>query len=147
MRIGSVRGEAQQRGPRLLGELILDHVLAVILADCRGVSPEISQVIVQYADHVQDVLIANTEGVFVTDRRVHSRIRVAAVADPVRRDIAPRVEGDPYFSGTAWYDSGEEMLKSGIRLTLGRGTTREEIEKTARILPAIVEDLRQLSSR
>ena len=40
----------------------------------REVSPEISQVIVQYADHVQDVLIANTEGVFVTDRRVRSRL-------------------------------------------------------------------------
>ncbi len=40
-----------------------------------------------------------------------------------------------------------EMVRGGIRLTLGRETTREEIEKTARILPEIVEDLRQLSSR
>ncbi len=40
-----------------------------------------------------------------------------------------------------------EMLKGGIRLTLGRETTREEIEKTARILAEIVEDLRQLGSR
>ena len=39
----------------------------------------------------------------------------------------------------------EEMLKGGIRLTLGRDTTREEIEKTAQILPEIVEDLRRLS--
>ncbi len=41
----------------------------------------------------------------------------------------------------------DEMLKGGIRLTLGRETTREEIEKTARILAEIVEDLRQLGSR
>ena len=39
---------------------------------------------------------------------------------------------------------GEEMLKSGIRLTLGRETTEEEIKKTARILPEIVEDLRRM---
>ena len=49
-------------------------------AAARAVSPEISQVIVQYADHVQDVLIANTEGVFVTDRRVRSRLMCSAVA-------------------------------------------------------------------
>ena len=41
----------------------------------------------------------------------------------------------------------DEMLKGGIRLTLGRETTREEIEKTVRILAEIIEDLRQLGSR
>ncbi len=40
----------------------------------------------------------------------------------------------------------DEMLKSGIRMTLGRETTRQEIEKTARILPEIIEDLRKLRS-
>ena len=49
-------------------------------AAARAVSPEIVQVNCSFADSVQDVLICNTEGVFVTDRRVHSRIRVAAVA-------------------------------------------------------------------
>ena len=38
----------------------------------------------------------------------------------------------------------EDMLKSGVRLTLGRETTREEIEKTAQVLPEIVEDLRRM---
>ena len=38
----------------------------------------------------------------------------------------------------------EELLKGSIRLTLGSGTTREEIEKTAQILAEIVEDLRRL---
>ena len=40
-----------------------------------------------------------------------------------------------------------EMLRSGIRLTLGRETTREEIETVARILPEIVKDLREMSGR
>ena len=38
----------------------------------------------------------------------------------------------------------EDMLKSGVRLTLGRETTREEMEKTAQVLPEIVEDLRRM---
>ena len=38
----------------------------------------------------------------------------------------------------------DELLKGSIRLTLGRETTREEIEKTAQVLTEIVEDLRRL---
>ena len=41
----------------------------------------------------------------------------------------------------------EEMSRGSIRLTLGRETTREEIEKTAQILPEIVKDLRQMRGR
>ena len=46
----------------------------------RTVSPEIVQVNCSFDDSVQDVLICNTEGVFVTDRRVRSRLRISAVA-------------------------------------------------------------------
>ncbi|MBR4080411.1 MAG: TldD/PmbA family protein, partial [Clostridia bacterium] len=49
-------------------------------AAARAVSNEIVQVVANYVDSVQDVLIANTEGVFVTDRRVYSRMSVGAVA-------------------------------------------------------------------
>ena len=49
-------------------------------AAARAVSPEIVQVTAYYTDSVQDVLICNTEGTFVTDRRVWSRISCAAVA-------------------------------------------------------------------
>lgn len=38
----------------------------------------------------------------------------------------------------------EELMKGSIRLTLGRETTPEEIEKTAMILPKIVKDLRAM---
>ena len=44
-------------------------------------------------------------------RALEAEIRVAAVADPAWREIAPKVREDPYFAGTAWYDSGEEMLQ------------------------------------
>lgn len=46
----------------------------------RNVSNEIIQVSSYYLDSVQDVLICNTEGVFVTDRRVWTRVGVNAVA-------------------------------------------------------------------
>lgn len=49
-------------------------------AAARRVSSEIVQVSTNYLDHVQDVCICNTEGVFVTDRRVQTRLFVTAVA-------------------------------------------------------------------
>ncbi len=49
-------------------------------AAARRVSPEIVQVIGNYLDHVQNVCICNTEGVFVTDQRVRTRLSVSAVA-------------------------------------------------------------------
>ena len=49
-------------------------------AAARAVSPEIVQVVANYLDSVQDVLICNTEGTFVTDRRVWTRLSCAAVA-------------------------------------------------------------------
>lgn len=36
------------------------------------------------------------------------------------------------------------MLRGGVRMTLGRGTTQDEIEKTAQLLSEIVGDLRKL---
>ena len=49
-------------------------------AAARKYSDEIAQVQVNYVDRVQDVLICNTEGTFVTDRRVYTRMSVNAIA-------------------------------------------------------------------
>ncbi len=49
-------------------------------AAARAYSPEISQVMVGYNDSEQDVLIANSDGLFVTDRRVYTRMRCSAIA-------------------------------------------------------------------
>lgn len=43
-------------------------------------SPKIVQVVVRYMDYDQKVLIANSEGVYVTDNRVKTRLMVTAVA-------------------------------------------------------------------
>lgn len=42
---------------------------------------DISQVTGMYLDYVQDILVANSEGIFAEDRRVRSRLRVSAVAE------------------------------------------------------------------
>jgi len=52
----------------------------------RAASEEIVQVQVHYLDRVQDVLICNTEGVFVTDRRVYTRMAVSAIASDGREN-------------------------------------------------------------
>lgn len=46
----------------------------------KGYSEEISQVTANYADYVQNVFIANSEGIMAEDQRVRTRLRVAAVA-------------------------------------------------------------------
>ena len=55
-------------------------------AAARAYSDEIVQAQVRYLDRVQDVLICNTEGTFVTDRRVYTRLSVAAVASDGREN-------------------------------------------------------------
>lgn len=46
----------------------------------KGYNNEISQVIANYADKEQNVLIANTKGLYIEDKRVRSRLGVSAIA-------------------------------------------------------------------
>ena len=46
----------------------------------KELSPEISQVVVGYLDEDQRVLIANSEGKLVEDRRIRSRLAIEAIA-------------------------------------------------------------------
>ncbi len=46
----------------------------------RAVDPQIKQVMVGYADSVQKVIIANSEGSWAEDERLHTRMAVTAVA-------------------------------------------------------------------
>lgn len=73
---------------------------------------EITQVTASYLDHVQNILVANSEGVFAEDRRVRTRLRVSAVASANgdmqtgSRDIGGHIGLEIY---------GEDVLK-----TIGR---------------------------
>lgn len=46
----------------------------------RAYSDEITQVVVRYVDYVQNVWIANTEGTYVKDQRVRTRLAISSVA-------------------------------------------------------------------
>jgi TldD protein len=46
----------------------------------KSFSEEISQVVASYADKEQKVLIANTEGVYVEDTRIRTRLGISAIA-------------------------------------------------------------------
>ncbi|QNO13704.1 TldD/PmbA family protein [Alkalicella caledoniensis] len=46
----------------------------------KNYSSEISQVVVRYLDVDQKILIANTEGLFVEDRRIRTRLPIEAIA-------------------------------------------------------------------
>lgn len=56
------------------------EVLRAANAAARSVSPEISQVVCSYRSSEQDVAICNSDGLFVTDRRVYTRLGCEAVA-------------------------------------------------------------------
>ncbi len=55
-------------------------ILRAANAAARGYSSEITQAVCTYKDSEQDVLICNSEGLFVTDRRVYTRLACSAVA-------------------------------------------------------------------
>lgn len=55
-------------------------VLRAANAAARAVSEEIAQVICNFKDSEQDVVICNSDGLYVTDRRTYTRMMCAAVA-------------------------------------------------------------------
>ena len=81
-------------------------------AAARRVSGEIVQVNVNYLDHVQDVLIANTEGVFAADRRVRTRMSVGAVASN-GAEIQTGMEGPGAAMGFEVFDQRIDPEKYG----------------------------------
>ncbi len=81
-------------------------------AAARRVSSEIVQVSAGYLDHVQDVLIANTEGVFATDRRVRTRISISAVASN-GSEMQTGVENPGASMGFEIFDAFIDPEKSG----------------------------------
>jgi TldD protein len=64
-------------------DVAYDKKIAILKSAYNGAknfSDEISQVIASYADKEQNVLIANTEGLYVQDTRVRTRLGVSAIA-------------------------------------------------------------------
>ncbi len=85
----------------------------------RAVSDEISQVICSYRDSEQDVVIANSEGLFVTDTRVYSRMACQAIA-------ASGSENQSGFEGPGAMKGFEHFLS-----TINPEVTGRQAAKTA----------------
>lgn len=85
----------------------------------RGVDGRIRQVTIGYGDVRQKVIIANSEGVYVEDDRVRTRLSVNAVA----------VDGDSMQTGyySAGGAAGFELLTENDPLELGRTAARRAI--------------------
>lgn len=81
-------------------------------AAARRISNEIVQVSVTYSDHIQDVLICNTEGVFATDRRVRTRLSTACVASNGTENQTG-FDGPGASMGFEVFDSRIDPEKSG----------------------------------
>lgn len=64
-------------------DVAYDRKIAIIKSAygaAKNFSDEISQVVASYADKEQKVLIANTEGLYVQDTRIRTRLGVSAIA-------------------------------------------------------------------
>ena len=80
-------------------------ILRCANAAARKAGEEISQVICSYNDSEQDVLICNSDGLFVTDTRVYSRMSCQAVAgsgseNQTAHEAPGAMKGFEHFLGT-----------------------------------------------
>ncbi|MCL2557459.1 MAG: TldD/PmbA family protein [Treponema sp.] len=70
----------------------------------KGYAPEIGQVFVRYLDMCQDVIIANSDGVFAEDRRVKTRLMIIAYAQD-SGGVASGWQGPGAMKGFEFYES------------------------------------------
>ncbi|PKM87871.1 MAG: peptidase C69 [Firmicutes bacterium HGW-Firmicutes-12] len=85
----------------------------------RGVDPRIRQVTVSYGDIKQDIIIANSEGIYVEDARTRTRIAVNAVA--AENDVIQT----GYFS--AGGVTGFELFDDNPASVLGENAARRAV--------------------
>ncbi|MBR6028289.1 MAG: TldD/PmbA family protein [Clostridia bacterium] len=107
-------------------------------AAARAVSPEIVQVQSGFSDSVQDVLICNTEGAFVTDRRVWSRLRVAAVASDGKENQSGS-DGPGAAMGFELFDSLVDPEASGRSAATQAVTMLHADKCPAGVFPVVID--------
>jgi TldD protein len=82
----------------------------------REYDRRISEVLVSLLDTDSDVLIANSEGIFVRDRRIMTTLRVVAVA----KDAESRQVGGRTLSGTVGYELFDKESPLGVATDAAR---------------------------
>ena len=79
------------------------EVINKALTEGKGFSDEINQVFVRYTDMCQDVIIANSDGVYAQDRRVKTRMMIIAYASG-RGGIATGWQGPGAMRGFEFFE-------------------------------------------
>ncbi len=108
-------------------------------AAARAVSPEIVQVVANYLDSVQDVLICNTEGTFVTDRRVWTRLSCAAVASN-GAELQTGHEGPGAMMGFEIFDERIDPAKYGEKAAKQAHTMLHAPLCPAGMMPVVIDN-------
>ncbi|NLV59930.1 MAG: TldD/PmbA family protein [Clostridiales bacterium] len=90
------------------------EVLRMANAAARAAGAEIIQVACSYRDSEQDVLICNSDGLYVTDRRVYTRLACEAIAGNGTENQSG-FEGPGAMMGFELFDSRVDPEKTGRR--------------------------------
>jgi TldD protein len=88
-------------------DVAYDKKIAVLKTAYKGAkefSTDISQVIANYSDKDQNILIANTEGLYIADRRIRTRLGVSAIASKGNENQTG-FEGPGRHMGIEMFDS------------------------------------------
>lgn len=108
-------------------------------AAARSVSSEIVQVQGTYLDAVQKVLICNTEGVFVSDERVWTRMSVGCVASNGTENQSG-FDGPGAQMGFEAFDSRINPTKSGILAAKQAQTMLHAPVCPAGVMPVVIDN-------
>ncbi|SFC34399.1 TldD/PmbA family protein [Clostridium uliginosum] len=79
------------------------HILKTAYSSAKNFSEDISQVIASYSDKDQHVLIANSDGLYVKDRRIRTRLGVNVVASKGSENQTG-FEGPGRYKGIEMFD-------------------------------------------
>ena len=88
-------------------DVMYDKKIAILKSAYNGAknyNDEISQVVASYVDKEQNVLIANTEGLYVQDTRIRTRLGVSAVAS-IGNENQTGFEGPGRHMGIEMFDT------------------------------------------
>ena len=108
-------------------------------AAARSVSGEIVQVQARYTDSVQNVLICNTEGTFVTDRRVWSRLAVSAIASNGSENQTGS-EGPGAKMGFELFDERVDAEQAGRTAAVQAQTMLHAPVCPAGVMPVVIDN-------
>ena len=115
------------------------EMLRAANAAARSYSPEISQAVIGYGDSEQDVLICNSDGLFVTDRRVYTRLRCSAIASSGTENQTG-FTGPGAMMGFELFQSRVDPTACGIEAARGAVTMLHAPVCPGGVMPVVIDN-------